>query len=62
MIYFHRSDQKVSRDLEKDPTIVFSDILYWQEVTICAITLRNPYILIGYKLEKRKNICIYMYT
>lgn len=44
MIYFHRSDQNVSSDLEKDLTIVFSDILYWQEITIYAIILCNPYI------------------
>lgn len=47
MIYPHRSDQKVSSDLEKDPTIVFSDILYRQEVTIYAIILCNPYVPIG---------------
>lgn len=32
-----RSDQKVSSDLEKDPTIVLKDILYWQEVAVYAI-------------------------
>lgn len=57
MIYVHRSDQKVSSDLEKDPAIVFSDILYWQEVSIYAIILCNPYIPIDISWRKEK--CIY---
>lgn len=58
MIYLPRSDQKVSSNLEKDSTIVFSDILYRQEIAICAIILCNPYIPIG--IKKRKKI-IYIY-
>lgn len=44
MTYLHRSEQKVSRHLEKGLAIVLSDILYWQEVTIYAIIFCNPCI------------------
>ena len=61
MIYLHRSDQKVSSNLEKDPTIVFSDILYQQEIAIYAIILCNPYIPISINQRKGKKLHIYIY-